>query len=229
MPGGTAVIAAGRTLAISKGGTLLSEACDGHGRAALRREASFCRGDVLTRCRVLLRADPAMGPGVATLSFGFLPYAIYLQRGSTLIVENLYMKDAPYPSLEYLNNTNNNFYGARNIAARCAALSCPGFERRAACWECPTPGCPDIADKTHCCTQATTQPQASARGRHCRRSLTPRCGDTIAAVSSPLARVGRDQNADVARWLRSCGGRMRLRRIIRRKRSPTAQVRDRPH
>ena len=53
-----------------------------------------------------------MGPGLATLSFGFLPYAIYLQRGSTLIVENLYLTDAPYPSPEYLNNTSNNAYGA---------------------------------------------------------------------------------------------------------------------
>ncbi len=38
-------------------------------------------------------------------------YLIYLQRGSTLIVENLYLKDAPYASEEYLNNTNNVPYG----------------------------------------------------------------------------------------------------------------------
>ena len=38
-------------------------------------------------------------------------YLIYLQRGSTLIVENLYLKDAPYASEEHLNNTNNVPYG----------------------------------------------------------------------------------------------------------------------
>ncbi len=82
---------------------------------------------------------------MATLSFGFLPYAIYLQRGSTLIIENLYMTDAPYPSLEYLNNTKNNFYGARNRCWMCLMPHRAQVPHRL--WECSALGWSHVAEK----------------------------------------------------------------------------------